>query len=188
MPNLILRLNNIYLRKRSEAGSIIYDKITANLREADSRYMLNTEWRNCHAYWHAIDKELLREYILWMCNIPLYFPNSKYKGRIVQDVILTDRSYCEWYVQNCRAYDTQELRVHHYITKTLSNRVYPIQPISTMGLPILRGLLPDILFSSSTLPLVKSFVQELYDNPDTRITPTQQLESQLEKGQLVWTL
>ena len=71
---------------------------------------------------HLIDsiKDLLK---FKMKQDLLIFTFGKYKGRIVQDIINEDRTYCEWFSNNIIGKDFNTLKILDYIHKTLIARV-----------------------------------------------------------------
>ena len=49
----------------------------------------------------------------------LYFTFGKYKGRIVQDILMEDTDYCEWFSENICGRDFNTLKILDLIHKTL---------------------------------------------------------------------
>lgn len=50
----------------------------------------------------------------------LYFPFGKYKGRIVQDVLVEDKEYCKWFLQNVFGRNENELKILDYLNKAIN--------------------------------------------------------------------
>jgi len=54
----------------------------------------------------------------------LYFPFGKYKGRIVQDVLKEDKSYCKWFSENIIGKDYNTLKILDFLHKKLEDLPY----------------------------------------------------------------
>lgn len=52
------------------------------------------------------------------------FPNGKYRGRIVQQILELDPHYCAWYRDNVIAQTEEHLKLLDYISKSLAGVLY----------------------------------------------------------------
>lgn len=76
----------------------------------------------------------------------LYFPFGKYKGRIVQDVLEKDLSYCTWFSKNVRGTDIGTLQLLDFLCKKLhgeteiEKRYYTVSVRDTLDMIILNHI------------------------------------------------
>ena len=111
--------------------AIDYNKISvANLDDAleghcysnngfDIEYVLNGTWKGKDIYCP------LEEYIEFKMQADvLYFTFGKYKGRIVQDILVQDRDYCEWFSENVCGRDLNTLKILDFLHKTFIGNPY----------------------------------------------------------------
>ena len=80
---------------------------------------------------YEIDKWIRAVCLAKMKSFYLYFTFGKYKGRIVQDIINLDKSYCEWFVHEVRGNDFNTLKILDYLSKCL----YYGEQTAILGLP-----------------------------------------------------
>lgn len=87
---------------------------------------------NGHEYWSKTVTMIRHEYglnqiALWiravilakMDSYYLYFTFGKYKGRIVQDILEEDESYCHWFLHEVRGNDFNTLKILDYLSKCI---------------------------------------------------------------------
>lgn len=80
---------------------------------------------------YEIDKWIRAVCLTKMKSFYLYFTFGKYKGRIVQDILNEDKSYCEWFVHQVRGNDFNTLKILDYLSKCL----YYGEQTAILGLP-----------------------------------------------------
>lgn len=85
----------------------------------DIEYILNGTWMGKDIYCP------LEEYIEFKMQADvLYFTFGKYKGRIVQDIVVQDKDYCEWFSENVCGRDLNTLKILDFLHKALIGNPY----------------------------------------------------------------
>lgn len=87
----------------SERGDGYFSKTMTNLRY---KYNLN-----------EIPKWIRAVIFTKMESYYLYFDFGKYKGRIVQDILKEDESYCAWFLHEVIGKDFNTLKILDYLSK-----------------------------------------------------------------------
>lgn len=96
-------------------------------------------------------------------NVPIYFPLGKYKGHIVQNILVEDKNYCEWFVRNIIPTNYTLLLINNYI---YSNGKIPTA--GSINLNKIRDEVVELTVPKDYLETFKSLPQininELYNN------------------------
>ena len=74
---------------------------------------------------------------------PFYFTFGRYAGRIVQDIIEEDFSYCEWFKDNVIGIDYYSLKAVDYFHKLSKRHIYYDKNIYIAKTDILEQFIPD---------------------------------------------
>ena len=104
---------------------------------ADIKYVLSGAYKGKDLYGP------LERYIQFkMKPNALYFTFGKYKGRIVQDILMEDVDYCEWFSENICGRDLNTLKILDLIHKTLLQKPYIDKDIHEITYQVIQKYIP----------------------------------------------
>ena len=92
-------------------------------------------------------------YLRLKADTPLYFTFGKYKDRIVQDILIQNRLYCKWFMDNIRGQDLNTLKILDYMNKYIKDKTYFLDSVES----ILKELFDKCLDQEIYKEIVNSY-------------------------------